>query len=207
MKNYFQRILVLSPHTDDGELGCGGSISLFTARGSRVYWVVFSSFNPDVRPSDKLIREYLLSRKVMGISEWTDLNMQMRMLHENRQAILDRLFEIKRDFDPDLVFCPSPNDIHRDHKTIANEAMRAFKNVTTLAYECPWNNPVFNNQAFVKLDASHISLKLDALSCYESMKDKPYFNRNYTIGLAVTRGVQAGSDYAEAFEVLRYVIQ
>jgi LmbE family N-acetylglucosaminyl deacetylase len=105
-----------------------------------------------------------------------------------------------------LVFAPSLNDIHQDHSVVAREALRAFKNITILGYEMPWNNIDFQTKVFIKLDAAHLDLKVEALKCYKSQEKRSYLNEEFIRALAKTRGVQIESDIAESFEVMRLVI-
>ena len=84
--------------------------------------------------------------------------------------------------------------------------MRAFKKSTILAYEMPWNNINFSTQLFIKLEGKHLDVKLAALMEYASQKEKPYANKDYIISLARTRGVSIDAEFAEAFEVVRWVI-
>ena len=85
--------------------------------------------------------------------------------------------------------------------------MRAFKKCTLLGYEQPWNNITFNTLAFIPLKESHIKKKIDALKCYETQRERAYLNADFIRGLAVTRGTQIEQRYAEAFEVIKWVIR
>jgi hypothetical protein len=85
--------------------------------------------------------------------------------------------------------------------------MRAFKNCTILGYEQPWNNITFNTLAFIPLTSEHIQKKIDALACYETQKSRVYLNKDFIRGLAVTRGTQIEEQFAEAFEVIKWVIR
>jgi len=105
------------------------------------------------------------------------------------------------------VLLPSVNDTHQDHLTVAHEGFRAFKDRTILGYEIPWNNRTFNTESFVLLDKTHIDAKVAALLCYRSQLDRFYANENFVRSLAVTRGTQIGASFAEAFEVVRWVIK
>jgi hypothetical protein len=101
---------------------------------------------------------------------------------------------------------PSLNDIHQDHSTIANEGVRAFKNCTILGYELIWNNLTFNTQCFIHLEKKHIENKVAALKEYKSQGFRDYLSAEFIFSLAKTRGVQIGTEYAEAFEVIRLII-
>ena len=69
----------------------------------------------------------------------------------------------------------------------------------------PWNNLTFDTSCFSILDKKHLETKIDALTEYNSQKNRPYFNEDFIRSLAITRGTQIGSTYAEAFEVIRMI--
>jgi len=99
---------------------------------------------------------------------------------------------------------PSSNDMHQDHHTIHQEAVRAFKKEASIwGYEHPWNNLGFTTDIFVKLDEKHVKKKIEALRCYKSQVDKSYFDERFIWSLACSRGVQVNWPYAEAFELVR----
>mgnify|MGYP000436355541 CR=1 FL=1 len=105
-----------------------------------------------------------------------------------------------------LCYALSSTDTHQDHQVIHSEGLRAFKNSTVLGYEMPWNNTVFTSNTFIKLGKENIEKKLDALKAYKSQENRKYLNREFIMGLAKVRGVQAATEYAEAFEAIRIII-
>lgn len=206
-----RNVLVLAPHTDDGELGAGGLISKLVSQGAKVTYVAFSTAEesvPDHLPKNILKTEVLAATKKLGIpSEHLIIfNYQVRRLNYARQEILENLIEIRNKEDFDLVLMPSLKDIHQDHTTVAQEGLRAFKNTTILGYELIWNNLSFDTTSFVKLDESNVEDKYNALQCYESQGKRDYMSKDFIYSLAKTRGVQIGAKYAESFEVIRWVI-
>lgn len=201
-------ILVLAPHTDDGELGLGGTISKFIEEGKNVVYVAFSTADQSVPvgfPKDILSIEVKAATKKLGIKPENLLiyHYEVRKLNYVRQEILEELVRIKKNDHFDLVFMPSLHDIHQDHTTIAQEGLRAFKNTTILGYELIWNNLTFNTDCFIKLDSEHIQKKFEALQEYKSQGFRDYLSKEFIYSLARARGVQVGCDYAEAFEVVR----
>jgi N-acetylglucosamine malate deacetylase 1 len=205
-----KRVLVLAPHTDDGEFGCGASINKLIENGSEVYYVAFSACEQSVLPQfpkDILITEVKAATKVLGIKPDNLIlfKYDVRTFGYHRQAILDDIIRLKTDIKPDLVFTPSVNDIHQDHSTISNEAVRAFKFTSILCYELPWNNFNFATTCFSKLDESHVVAKINALKEYQSQAHRPYADEDFIRSLARTRGVQIGTRYAEVFEVVRWI--
>lgn len=208
----FKKVLILAPHTDDGEFGCGGTIAKLVESGAEVHYVAFSACEQSVLPqfpSDILITEVKAATTVLGIKpeNLTLLKYDVRTFNYQRQPILDDILKIKAKIQPDLIFVPSLNDIHQDHATIANEAVRAFKFSTILCYELPWNNFNFATTCFVHLDESHIAKKIAALTEYKSQAHRTYANEEFIRGLARTRGVQINNHYAEVFEVIRWIIK
>ena len=205
------RVLVLAPHTDDGEFGCGGTIAKFTEEEKEVYYAAFSTASKSVPkkfPKNILEFEVRKATEILGIpkSNLIIYKYEVRKLNYFRQDILEEMVKLKKDIDPDLVFIPSINDLHQDHHTIAMEGLRAFKQKSVISYELPWNNITFRTQAFVKLSEENIKKKVEALKAYESQKDRFYASEEFIRGLAITRGTQINSKYAEAFEVMRWII-
>ena len=205
-----QRVLVLAPHTDDGELGCGGTIARFCREGREVHYVAFSIATrslPAGWAPDTLAKEVAAATKVLGIPPENLIlyDYDVRRFKEFRQEILEELVKIGKRLKPDLVFVPSPTDIHQDHQVISEEGLRAFKNQTILGYEMPWNNLSFNTRSFSILSDHDIATKVEALKAYQSQAHRPYVNENFIRSLATTRGVQIGTEWAEAFEVIRFL--
>lgn len=206
------KILILAPHTDDGEFGCGGSVVRFIREGKQVYYAAFSTAEesvPDPWPKDILKTEVREATGRLGIpaENLMIFNFKVRELSYYRQEVLEELVKIKKEICPDLVFLPSSNDVHQDHSTVSIEGVRAFKNTSILGYEIPWNNIEFKTEAFIILSEEDINKKIYALDAYNSQKGRNYANEEFIRSLARTRGVQIGSRYAETFEVIRWVMK
>jgi N-acetylglucosamine malate deacetylase 1 len=209
--NKLNNVLVLAPHTDDGELGAGGTISLLLENKAKVYYAAFSTASDSVPaglPKDILKTEVAKATRQLGISEENLIifDYQVRKLNFSRQDILEDLIRLRKDIHFDLVLMPSLNDIHQDHLTVSQEGLRAFKTCSILGYELIWNNLTFNTTCFVRIEKRHLENKINALKSYESQKGKDYISEDFIKSLAKTRGVQIGAKYAEAFEVIRWVI-
>lgn len=207
----FNNVLVLAPHTDDGELGAGGFISKLIEEKAKVYYMAFSTAEasvPEGFPKDVLKSEVRSATSILGIKKENVIifNYEVRKLNYVRQEILEELIRFKKQNDIDLVLIPSVNDIHQDHSTIANEGIRAFKTKSIFSYELIWNNLSFNTQCFVSLEERHIQKKIEALKEYKSQGFRNYLSETFIRSLAVSRGVQFGVPYAETFEVVRYAI-
>lgn len=206
------RVLILAPHTDDGEFGCGGTIAKFISEGIQVYYCAFSACQQSVLhdfPPDILITEVKDATRILGIPEEQLIlyDYNVRTFNYHRQDILDKLISLRDSLNPDLVFMPSANDLHQDHHTIAIEGLRAFKFASILCYEVPWNNMTFNTSAFVHLSEADVQVKIEALKQYQSQRHRSYANEEFLRSWARMRGVQIGTHYAETFDVVRWIFQ
>ena len=206
----WQRVLVLAPHTDDGEFGCGGTMARLVDAGAEVRYVAFSIATkslPEGFPPDTLAREVREAIAELGISadRLTVHDFEVRTFPDRRQDILELLIELWEDWQPDAVLQPSLHDIHQDHQVIAAEGLRAFKRTTILGYEIPWNNFNFDYQAYVAIERSHLERKVAALSKYASQQHRKYADPEYIWNLARTNGINIGREYAEVFQVYRVV--
>lgn len=208
------KVLFLSPHTDDVEVGAGGTLLKLLEQGNDIYWLVFSAAEdslPAGLPKDTLRVEFLKVAADLGLKpeQYNVLDYRVRYLSEHRQQVLEQLVALRRMFTPDLVVGPSLHDFHQDHQVVAQEMFRAFKNTSSIiCYELPWNHLEFNTQLFVKLEERHIARKVALLKHYDSQQRlaRRYFEEDYLRSLATMRGGQTDARYAEAFEVLRWVL-
>lgn len=208
----FDRVLVLAPHTDDGEFGCGGAISKWVDEGKEVYYIAFSSAEksiPQTLPSNILKKEVQEATRILGIKSDNLIlfDYPVREFPSHRQEILEEMIRLANELKPHLVLLPSTADTHQDHQTIAQEGFRAFKRLSIIGYEMPYNNLSFTTNLFVILDEEHVNRKINALKCYKSQHGRIYANEDFIRGLARVRGTQIGVKYAEAFEVIRWVIR
>jgi N-acetylglucosamine malate deacetylase 1 len=206
----FERVLILAPHTDDGEFGCGGTIARFLEEKAEVRYVAFSIATkslPEGFPPDTLAKEVRQATAEIGIPEHGLVlhDFEVRTFPEHRQDILELLIALGEEWEPDAVFMPSLHDVHQDHQVVAAEGLRAFKRTTVLGYEIPWNNFNFDYQAYIGLEERHVERKVAALGKYESQQHRNYANPDYIWNLARTRGINVNRDLAEVFEVYRLV--
>mgnify|MGYP006113480679 FL=1 len=163
---------------------------------------------PEHLPKDILSKEVRQATSALGIKEenLVILDYKVRKLNFSRQDILEDLIKIRQKKKYDLVLIPSLGDVHQDHATIAQEAVRAFKSTTILSYELIWNNLSYDSTCFIHLDETHIQRKYQALQFYRSQEGRPYISKDFIYSLAKVRGVQIGTNYAECFEVVRWVV-
>jgi len=198
-------ILVLSPHTDDAELGAGGYIARLLDEKHKVSCLTFSCGEPRTGANPG---EHIKAMQTLGIDDFELLYYQAMHFPDVRQEILQDMEKAAERVEPDMVLCPSLSDTHQDHRTVAEEAIRAFKRKATLmCYEFLPNEigRPFQPNHYVKLDQKHLDKKLDALLAYKSQEWRIYMQPQYVTCLAFLRGVQVGMEYAEAFEIVRMI--
>lgn len=206
------RILFLAPHTDDVELGAGATLARCISDAQAIRVFAFSSAReslPENAEPDQLRHEFYRAMRHYSLqsSDLAVFDYQVRRLNYFRQEILEELVRINKSFSPDIVFVPSSKDVHQDHEVVYNEAVRAFKKVTILGYELPWNHFTFPVDTLIRVNERQLQCKLNALQEYTSQtsKGRAYFQEDFIRGLARVRGTQIGSSYAEAFEAIRIV--
>lgn len=204
------KILALSPHTDDCEIGCGGSLYKHYALGHEIRHIAFSMAVKSIPPGftkDATRKEVFEASRVIGATDVQIHDFPVRDFPAYRQEILELMTAINKEFGPDIVFLPSTFDTHQDHQVITQEGFRAFKYSTILGYEIPWNNLQFSTQAFVVLYKDQIDKKIKAVDTYESQKIRLFGGSDFIRTLATFRGNQIHTDYAEAFEVIRWIVR
>jgi N-acetylglucosamine malate deacetylase 1 len=190
------RALVLAPHTDDAELGCGGTIRRLIGNGWDVE-VVMLVKAPGAREA-----ETDKSMDILGVLEWSIEDYEDTRLPLSARDLLDRFVRWN---DVDLVFCPSRDDVNQDHQTICQEAIRGFKHCSILGYEFPWNHVGTSRRDYaIELSEDQLFAKEKAIAQYHSQAHRPFMRNGVARALAISRGVEFGFEYAEAFECIRW---
>jgi LmbE family N-acetylglucosaminyl deacetylase len=192
----YKNVLVLSPHTDDAELGCGGFISYLKSCGSDVRVIAFCC-------PKQILKEFLRSMRFLDVVS-NSHDYPIRSLIEHQKTIKQIIYDTNRRDKYDLVLCPCSLDTHMDHKVVHDAAIQTCKNTTIWGYELPWNNhAMIPAPIFFFLSKDHIARKWKALSYYKSQMKKPYFNKDFIFSLAKVRGVMGGSgSLAEMFQMI-----
>jgi LmbE family N-acetylglucosaminyl deacetylase len=128
-----------------------------------------------------------------------------RVFHESRQDILESFLKLRQDFSPDLIFVHSKQDVHQDHLTMTDEALRAFRGITVLGFDVVRSSYGFFPHFLVEVTEEDVDKKIEALACYQTYRDKYYFNRELTRSIMVRHGALAERSFAEGFDILRIV--
>ncbi len=205
----YKRVLAVGAHTDDIEIGCAGLLSRLRREGSVIRTVVFSRAEdslPDDAAPDTLERECnrAMAHLGLGASALTVGRVPVRRFHEFRQPILEDLVALNREFQPALVLTMSSQDTHQDHQVVHNESVRAFRSVTVLGYEIPWNQRTTCAQLFTELTPEDLDTKNTMLGEYKSQNSlgRRYMDGDYALTAARFHGYRAKMPLAEAYEVI-----
>lgn len=202
---YGKRVLFLGAHPDDIELGCGALIH-HIAPISDLHCVTLSDNqkNPVLK---NVVEEQRRSMAVLGVpmDRVTYGPFTTRVFPQDRQEILEYLLRLRTDLKPDLIFVHSKQDVHQDHLTIADEALRAFRGITVLGFDVVRSSHGFFPHFLVEVDQEDVDAKIEALAQYETYCDKYYFDRELTRSIMVRHGALAERPFAEGFDILRIV--
>ncbi len=211
-----KNILCISAHMDDIEFGCGGTIAKYS-KNAEIYVLALTanrkSFRGEIQ-EDRLIDEQKNALHYLGLNDDNlEINFEIagQLFPEYRQLILEELYRIKKEFKPDIVFVPTYNDVHQDHRTVSISALKAFKRETVLGYEIINSAYGFNPNLFIRLSEQDITKKVEAIASYTSQYNgvtttSDYFSKEAIFGLAAVRGARCGGRYAEGFEVYNMII-
>jgi len=198
-------VLFISPHTDDVELSCGGTIARFAEIGISVR-VLCLADGKNLYLDIPLFEEFRNSMKVLDVKWYQLQEFPIRGFSEYRQKILDCFIFIRDSLSPGAVFIPSRYDTHQDHKTVYQEAIRAFKYCNVYEYEQPWNHSIFEPQFFVSLQRNHVTKKINSLQCYASQASRPYMQKNHILSQLTYRSFFAKTSWAEVYQIRRIII-
>jgi len=196
------RILCLGAHSDDIEIGCGGTILKLLEQYKRasVYWVVFSSDErraEEARESAKIFLKQAESKSIVVKTFATSFFPYVGM---DIKSYFERL---KQEISPDVVFTHYRNDLHQDHRVISELTWNAFRNHFVLEYEIPkYDGDLGVPNAFVHLDQPTVRKKIDLImENFRSQRDKQWFDEETFLAILRLRGVESNSPgkYAEGF--------
>lgn len=211
MKLSTSKLLLLSPHTDDIEYGLGGTLLNLIKPETEVRWMIFSNAVKSLINEDStiLIEEQKRAAKLLNVKATSLIfyDFPVREFSYKRQEILEELLNIKKSFDPDMVFCPNSLDFHQDHKTIYDETIRAFKDSTILGYNTPWNQLNETNHLLVKLTKKDLEFKKKLLGSYKSQSHRKYMNEKVIETIARYKAIRSNFEFGESFEVISMVCQ
>ncbi len=197
-----KRVLCLGAHSDDIEIGCGGTLlKLLSAhKGIEVWWIVLSGRGARSREARASAKAFLGSatRTTIVVKQFRDGFFPFQGAH-----IKDYFEQIKSTVDPDLVFTHYRDDRHQDHRLVSDLTWNTFRHHLILEYEIPkYDGDLGHPNFFVRLDAAVASRKADSVCRYfQTQTNKHWFTAETFLSLMRLRGIECASPtaYAEAF--------
>jgi LmbE family N-acetylglucosaminyl deacetylase len=200
-----KRICFIGAHPDDIEIGCGALIAHIADKTS-VKCVTLSDNqkNPALK---NVITEHHNSMQILGVAPDNIVvkEFETRRFPYFRQEILEYLISLNHDYHPDVVFVHTKADIHQDHATVTEEALRAFRGTTVLGFDVIRSSYGFFPNFLVEVNQADVDKKIAALSAYHTYDSKYYFEPEVTRATLIRHGALAERKYAEGFDILRVI--
>lgn len=203
------KILLLGAHSDDIEIGCGGTILrlLRMYPNAEVWWVVFSATGLRIREARSSARAFLqgAAKKKVILKSFRESFLPFR-----GEEVKEFIESIKRRFSPDVIFTHYRHDLHQDHRVVSEFTWNTFRNHLILEYEIPkYDGDIGIPNAFVALDADICRNKVcNLLRYFVSQRSKQWFTEDLFMSLLRLRGVESNSPtkYAEGFYARKLVL-
>lgn len=205
MNFYGKRLCFIGAHPDDIELGAGAFISNIQGK-AEILCVTLSDNqkNPDLK---FLVEEHYRSMDVLGVPR---ANVRLepfitRRFPQDRQEILEYLYQLNKSYQPDIVFTHTRSDIHQDHEQTTEEVLRAFRGTTVLGFDVMRSSYGFFPHFLVEVSEADVEKKIRALQEYTTYHDRYYFSAELIRATLIRHGALAEKQYAEGFDILRIV--
>ncbi len=195
-------VLCLGAHSDDIEIGCGGTILrlLRDCGECDVTWVVFSAKAQRRREAINSAKRFLKGARTSTV---ITKSFRESFFPYRGEAIKSCFEELKLRLQPDLVFTHYRHDLHQDHRVISDFTWNTWRNHLILEYEIPkYDGDLGVPNAFVPLGEAIVKSKARILmESFKTQRTKQWFSEDTFLSLARIRGVECNSPqrYAEAF--------
>ena len=201
-----RRILCLGAHSDDIEIGCGGTLLKLIRdhKNLEILWVVFSAGGARTREARQSASEFLAGAAKKRIVVKT---FRGSFFPYQGERIKD-YFESLKSFQPDLVFTHYRDDRHQDHRVLSDLAWNTFRDHAVLEYEIPkYDGDLGVPNVFVQLDEELCRRKIASLlNHFQTQANKHWFSDQTFRALMRLRGVECAAEYAEAFYGRKLVV-
>jgi LmbE family N-acetylglucosaminyl deacetylase len=202
---YGKRVLFIGAHPDDIELGAGALLHHIAPR-SDVMCVTLSDNQKNLQLKS-VVEEQYASMNVLGIPREKVVVEKFitRNFPDARQDILEYMLKLRGDFQPEIIFVHSKQDVHQDHNVITDEALRAYRGITVLGYDVIRSSYGFFPHFLAEVSEEDVNKKIEALLQYKTYADKYYFSPELLRAIMVRHGSLAERPFAEGFDILRIV--
>jgi LmbE family N-acetylglucosaminyl deacetylase len=200
-----KKVCFIGAHPDDIELGAGALIAQIVDQTDiRCVTLSDNQKNPDLH---HLVQEHYASMAALGVPKEKVIlgQFETRRFPHFRQEILEYMIQLNKDFKPDIVFVHTRADIHQDHGTVTEEALRAFRGTTVLGFDVIRSSYGFFPNFLIEVSEEDVEKKVNALNQYTTYASRYYFNAELTRSTLVRYGAIAERHYAEGFDILRVI--
>ncbi len=218
-------IVVVSSHPDDETLGVGGTLLKHKASGNNIYWIIITNISEKQGFSESRVlsrqKEIEQVSKLFGIKKVFKLGYPtMRLSTETLIELVPKISAIFNEVEPEIIYCLNRSDAHSDHRITCDAVMACTKSFRypfikqVLMYECISEtefSPALPEKVFIPnyyVDISnYLDKKLEIMKVYESELSEHPFPRSLRNikALATFRGASVGVEYAEAFQLVKYI--
>ncbi|HVX16175.1 MAG TPA: PIG-L deacetylase family protein [Pirellulales bacterium] len=208
--DHARTVLCLGAHADDIEIGCGAALIELLGRRRReidIHWVVFSADDVRRREAVRSAERFL-----------ADAGKQTITIHDFRDTcfpfvgadIKERFTELRSKISPDVVFTHRREDLHQDHRLLAELTWCAFRDHLVLEYEIPkYEGDLGHPNVFVPVSEAACRRKIETLlDVFPSQRAKPWFTADTFWSILRLRGLECNSPtrFAESFTARKLVI-
>ena len=203
------KVLCLGSHSDDIEIGCGGTILQLIEQypGCTFHWVVFSAIGVRKAEAQRGVESFVGPKRLERslFKEFPDTFMPF--VGSDVKAVFE---ELKQIVSPDLIFTHNRKDAHQDHRLISELTWNTFRDHFILEYEIPkYDGDLGQPSVFVPLESEVCQTKVRyIMDAFESQRTKRWFEESTFLSLMRLRGMEcnAPSGYAEAFYCRKLVL-
>lgn len=202
-------LLFLGAHSDDIEIGCGGTILRLAEEYPHlsVHWVVFGASGSRSAEAEESAKSFLYKVE--------DPHIYLRSFRDGffpyiGGEIKDYFEELKSTIKPDLIFTHYRKDLHQDHRLICELTWNTYRDHLILEYEIPkYDGDLGAPNFYVRLNETISMRKVDILcESFATQREKYWFTADTFLSLMRLRGVEARSPgkYAEAFYANKVIV-
>jgi LmbE family N-acetylglucosaminyl deacetylase len=202
-------LLCLGAHSDDLEIGCGGSVLKLTRTNPDIHvtWVVFSATEERRREATDSADAFLerAAKKDIVVADFRD-----GFFPYTGGEIKDYFEALKTRTSPDLILTHYRHDLHQDHRTISELTWNTYRHHFILEYELPkYDGDLGSPNVFIELDESLARLKSDNIAKYfRTQHQRQWFSNDLFLAILRLRGMESASPtgYAEAFYARKLIL-
>lgn len=196
------KILCLGAHSDDIEIGCGGTLLRLIKEYDNldIHWIVFCSNEIRAQEAASSANSYLenVKHKQIIINKYRD-----GFLPYLGSEVKDYFEHMIKKISPDIIFTHQRNDLHQDHRLVSDLTWNTFRDHLILEYEIPkFDGDLGVPNFFVKLEDETVRLKIEGLlKHFNSQRTKHWFTDDLLTSIMRIRGMESGADvrFAEGF--------